>query len=299
VKRSQSAPWILAAGCGVLLLAGVVGRAPSGPGQLAVLPDGPPPEFAPRGPEALVGEPSVASGPALLLPDPEPVAVDERFAAVEFIARLPEGLATAPIELEHLWLPPGEPFTETFAAAAEGDPQSWARARSSSFGAAVFTRADLKPGTHLFRLRGRGSSVEVFGPFELRAGQRETLEAALWPGGQLHLEIVDAEGRRLESDELEGWSAEAYRGDHRQASPRAPRRGERGAQRFEFTRLSEGWQTVVLRDPAGEEFELPPVEVGLYGTPARVSFELPPASGALDEGAPAMGMQGAPAMGDF
>lgn len=297
MKRSQNAPWILAAGCGVLLLAGVVGRAPSGPGELAVLPDGPPPEFEPRGPEELVGEPLVASEPAILLPRPEAEA-DVGYAAVEFIARLPEGLATPPIELEHLWLAPEEPRTETFAAAAQGDPQSWARARSSTFGTAVFSLAELEPGTHLFRLRGRGSSTEVFGPFELRAGQRETLEAALWHGGVLHLEILDATGRRLENDELEEWTAEAYRGEHRQASPRAPRRGERGEQCFEFTRLSEGWQTVVLRGLSGVEFELPPVEVGLYGAPARVSYTLDSESAVGSADAPTMGMSVAPVMGD-
>jgi hypothetical protein len=288
VKRSQSAPWILTAGLGALLLVGVVGRVPGGPSETAVLPDGPPPRFPTRAAEALVAERAPDLGLVAALPAPDPLDVRSDAVVLEVIALLPDGLATPPVELEHLWLPPGEPPTDAFAAAAEGDPQSWARARSSTFGSAVFVLEDLEPGTHLFRLRGRGSSVETFGPFELRTGQRETLEAALWPGGALELELVDASGRRLAADEVEGWSAEAYRGDHRYASPRAPRRGELVGERFEFTRLNEGWQTIVLRDPSGAEFELPPAEVELFGAPTRVSFTLEPAGSSTGPGAGSM-----------
>lgn len=277
-------------GCGLVLLAGVVGRAPRSAGDWAALPDGPPPSVERRAPETLELDepeaPTEASGqPAL-----EGPANSSETALLEVIARLPEGLATAPIEVEHLWLPPGVEPDATFLEATRGEPRAWQRARSSSYGGAVFTLAELKPGQHLFRLRGRGSSVEVFGPFDLVAGQQATLEAALWPGGRLNLELLDAEGRPLPGDELSVWVAEAFQGRGRQASPRAPRQGERLGQRFEFKRLAEGWQTVVLRNPEGLEFELPPVEVGLYGSPAHVSFEVRDVEEPGQEGAN-MGMQ--------
>lgn len=293
MNASRGAPLILAAAFGALALSGVVGRSPGTWQEPAATPAGPPPVWITHGAEALEPGtlPEVEPGAWLEVPERE---LSPALASLEFVALLPDGLAAPPLDLEYLHLESleaaGRLAPGAWATGVVDQESFWAQATYSSQRSSTFVVDDLEPGRYVFRLRGRGTSTEVFGPFTLAGGECPTLEAALWYGGALEVRLEaapDQESSTLTSATSNfdfsnsGWSGELYQGEHMMASPRAPRHPsetEPGVVLFE--RLAPGWHTPVLTSPTGERFELEPVEVQGFGSPTVLNWspqaDLPP-----------------------